>query len=36
MTYTDRQIELLIEGVFSGRFNPSYELPEDLYFAIAD
>ena len=36
MNYTDRQIELLIEGVFSGRFNPSYELPEDLYFAIAD
>lgn len=36
MKFTDKQIELLIEGVFTGRFNPSYELPEDLYFAIAN
>jgi SPP1 gp7 family putative phage head morphogenesis protein len=36
MKYTDKQIKLLIEGIYDGRFNASYELPEDLYFAIAD
>lgn len=35
MSYTDKQIKLLLEAVYAGRIT-QYELPEDLYFAIAN
>lgn len=35
MEYTDKQIEQLIEGIFSGAIT-EYELPKSLYFAISD
>lgn len=36
MNYTDKQIDALIADIYSGKYNPSDNLPEDLYFAIAD
>lgn len=35
MKYSDRQIENFLEGIYEGRITVK-ELPEDLYFAIAD
>lgn len=35
MKYTDKQIEDLLEGIYSGEYT-NEKLPEDLYFAIAD
>lgn len=34
MDYSKEQIEKLIEDIYSGIYNPSDNLPEDLYFAI--
>lgn len=35
MKYTDKQIKKLLDGIFDGTIT-EHELPEDLYFAIAD
>jgi len=35
MKYTDAQIQKLLDGIFSGKIT-EYDLPDDLYFAIAD
>lgn len=34
MKYTDKQIATLLLAIYEGRFNPSTNLPEDLYLAI--
>lgn len=36
MKYTKKQIDNLVKSIFEGRFSTTSELPEDLYFAIAD
>lgn len=36
MKFTKKQIEQLIKDIYSGVYNPSDNLPEDLYFAIGE
>jgi SPP1 gp7 family putative phage head morphogenesis protein len=36
VNYTEKQIEAFISGVYSGKYNASDNLPEDLYKAISD